>query len=61
MFLSHHELNEGQVAKNHSSGINRELHEGENPKLLFANTNSSLEQTNKECCHVNANWQKLRK
>lgn len=61
MFLSYRELNEGNIAKSSYDIKNRELREGENPKLSFANTNSSLGQTNKECCHVNANWQKLRK
>ena len=61
MFLSHNKLNEGIVAESGYKGKNRELHEGENPKLSFANTNSSCQQNKKKCSHVNANWQKLRK
>ena len=58
MFLNQNNLNEGDLTTSRGENKNRELYEGENPKL---NTNFNNWQTIEEKSHVNSNWQKLRK
>ncbi len=58
MFLSTNSLNEGGIINSRSELRKRLFFEGENPKSGF---NPVGWQASKEKCHVNSNWQKLRK
>lgn len=61
MFVSLNNLNEGGVTESRPEAKNKEFHEGENPKSILAKSDTSCWHGGKECSHVNANWQKLRK
>jgi hypothetical protein len=61
MFVSLNNLNEGGITESRREAKNKEFREGENPKSNLTKNDLSCWQSGKECSHVNANWQKLRK